>query len=302
MTVRDVIPQSRLALYGNYPYDNDREAMYNREKSFRLPEERPVFRNEPDPEPWMLPEVEKKFIKLIRNCSRPYDLYNGFKPVELVEVEESIRKKYPVLAKKCQPGLVGKDPILLRNLFLPLPRRIDKFFGCSDTEETLETIRLPNPFYRIEDLNQLELQMRITSTKHVWERPLKIRSPFSDTSDRQPVCTIFHGFLFPYLFPRKISVENFPETRRFRRKESFPHSRLPAPSHSTGSSSTSSHSSADTSFAADGPIHVSRSQRISEKSFENGQGGFGSVGKEKISFSIDDRPLRRFLPVRQIGV
>lgn len=164
VTVRDVIPQSRLALYGNYPYDNDREAMYNREKSFRCPEERPVFRNDPDPEPWMLPEVEREFGKLIRHCSRPYDLYNGFKPVELVEVEESIRKKYPVLAKKCQPGFIGK------NLF---PFSSFLFLGSIDSldsEETLETIRLPNPFYRIEDLNQLELQMRITSTKHVWER------------------------------------------------------------------------------------------------------------------------------------
>lgn len=42
-----------------------------------------------------------------------------------------------------------------------------------DIEETLETIYLPNPFYRIDDLNQLELQMRITSTKHIWENPVK---------------------------------------------------------------------------------------------------------------------------------
>lgn len=43
----------------------------------------------------------------------------------------------------------------------------------SDAEETLETIYLPNPFYRIDDLNQLELQMRITSTRHIWENSVR---------------------------------------------------------------------------------------------------------------------------------
>lgn len=112
VTVRDVIPQSKLALYGNYRYDNDRESVYSREqpRSTKREDRRSgrIFSDGTETEPWMLPEVEREFEKLTRNRLRPYDLYNGFRPVELVEVEESIGKKYPVLAKKCQPSVVGK--------------------------------------------------------------------------------------------------------------------------------------------------------------------------------------------------
>lgn len=106
VTVRDVIPQSRLSQYGNYPYDNGREMMYNREKPLQYPEDH--VHEDNGREPWMLQEVEQEFKRLTRNCSQPYDLYNGFKPVDCVEVEESIKDKYPVLAKRCQPTVVGK--------------------------------------------------------------------------------------------------------------------------------------------------------------------------------------------------
>ncbi|EEB12762.1 conserved hypothetical protein [Pediculus humanus corporis] len=127
--------------------------MYNTEKSLQFFEDQNNSHDEKPQEPWMLADVEEEFRKLTLNCSQPYDLYNGFKPVDCVEVEESIQQKYPVLAKKCQPHAIGK------------------YLGYA--EETLETIYLPNPFYRIDDLNQLELQMRITSTKHIWENPIK---------------------------------------------------------------------------------------------------------------------------------
>lgn len=108
VTVQDVIPQSRLSRYGNYPYDNYREMMYNREKPLHCPEDLAAGADiDGNHEPWMLIEVEHEFRKLTRNCSQPYDLYNGFKPIDCVEVEESIRKKYPVLAKKCQPSVIG---------------------------------------------------------------------------------------------------------------------------------------------------------------------------------------------------
>ncbi|KAK6630053.1 hypothetical protein RUM44_005451 [Polyplax serrata] len=156
VTVRDVIPQSKLARYGHYLYDNTREMMYNREKPFQFLEEQTKSRGEDAAEPWMSMDVEQEFRRLTKNCSQPYDLYYGFKPIDCVEVEESIQQKYPVLAKKCQPHAI-------------------------DTEETLETICLPNPFYRIDDLNQLELQMRITSTKHIWENPIRNLMYFLNT-------------------------------------------------------------------------------------------------------------------------
>lgn len=106
-----MIPLSKLARYGNFAYDNEREFVYTREKAWpRFQDRSRGFPNENETatEPWMHPEVEREFERLTQNRSRPYDLYNGFRPVELVEVEESIGKKYPVLAKKCQPNVVGK--------------------------------------------------------------------------------------------------------------------------------------------------------------------------------------------------
>ena len=108
MTVRDVIPQSKLSYYGQYLYDNCREMMYNTEKSLQFFEDQNNSHDEKPQEPWMLADVEEEFRKLTLNCSQPYDLYNGFKPVDCVEVEESIQQKYPVLAKKCQPHAIGK--------------------------------------------------------------------------------------------------------------------------------------------------------------------------------------------------
>lgn len=82
--------------------------MYNREKSIQLFEEQVKIQLEEHLEPWMLTDVEEEFRRLTQNCSQPYDLYNGFKPIDCVEVEESIQQKYPVLAKKCQPHSIGK--------------------------------------------------------------------------------------------------------------------------------------------------------------------------------------------------
>lgn len=63
-SVRDVIPNSRLASYGNYEYNEDRESVYksddNSSPNFSLPN----FCWTEVTEPWMLPEVEKHFAWL----------------------------------------------------------------------------------------------------------------------------------------------------------------------------------------------------------------------------------------------
>lgn len=60
--VRDVIPHSRLAEYGNYEYDEEREKMYNTQIS----DCEATFSTNPEliSEPWMLAEVEKLFLQL----------------------------------------------------------------------------------------------------------------------------------------------------------------------------------------------------------------------------------------------
>lgn len=61
-SVRDVIPNSRLATYANYEYDEARELSYASsasDTSFYYP---CAYKREEIDEPWMLPEVEELFI------------------------------------------------------------------------------------------------------------------------------------------------------------------------------------------------------------------------------------------------
>lgn len=76
-SVRDVIPNSRLASYGNYEYNEERENTYKTDDN-----EGPVslsnFCWTEVTEPWMLPEVEKHFAWLTSNGPRSNRELLGF--------------------------------------------------------------------------------------------------------------------------------------------------------------------------------------------------------------------------------
>ncbi|KOC68168.1 hypothetical protein WH47_03326 [Habropoda laboriosa] len=67
--VRDVIPRSHLATYGNYEYNEELEGMYNPDDNTG-PRSLPNFCWTEVTEPWMLPEVEKHFAWLTSSGSR----------------------------------------------------------------------------------------------------------------------------------------------------------------------------------------------------------------------------------------
>lgn len=61
--VQDVIPRSRLAIYGNYEYDEEQEKKYIPMENFRVDEQNSFGENQIS-EPWMFPEVEDHFTRL----------------------------------------------------------------------------------------------------------------------------------------------------------------------------------------------------------------------------------------------
>lgn len=62
--VQDVIPESRLAMYGNYEYDEEQEKKYKTMENFCINEEHNNFEDNQISEPWMFPEVENHFTRL----------------------------------------------------------------------------------------------------------------------------------------------------------------------------------------------------------------------------------------------
>nr|CAD7443411.1 unnamed protein product [Timema bartmani] len=65
-SVRDTIPFSRLARYGNYRYDEERESHYMCDDESGDARYGPIVCPEENPEPWMLPEVEQEFKRLTK--------------------------------------------------------------------------------------------------------------------------------------------------------------------------------------------------------------------------------------------
>lgn len=64
--VRDVIPESRLSKYGNYEYNEERERIYRSENDdIRSINKTLHFYAKEITEPWMLPDVEEHFARLI---------------------------------------------------------------------------------------------------------------------------------------------------------------------------------------------------------------------------------------------
>ncbi|KYN09066.1 hypothetical protein ALC57_19034 [Trachymyrmex cornetzi] len=72
--VRDVISESRLAKYGNYEYDEQHERMYRPDDGKSSGSVPCHFRSATEAvEPWMLPEVQEHFARLISSsCTRSH--------------------------------------------------------------------------------------------------------------------------------------------------------------------------------------------------------------------------------------
>lgn len=88
VTVRAVIPESRLACYVDSAYDVERELEYL--NAGDAPQ--PAVKVSDATEPWMLPEVEELCRKFVTPT----------RVVHSVSVAQWMQKSYPSLVKKCQ--------------------------------------------------------------------------------------------------------------------------------------------------------------------------------------------------------
>ncbi|KAF7415032.1 hypothetical protein HZH68_003521 [Vespula germanica] len=90
--VRDVIPESRLSKYGNYEYNEEREKIYRSENDdIRSINNTFHFYAKEITEPWMLPEVEEHFARLISgNVKRVNPKLSALK--ELQSTDSSLRE------------------------------------------------------------------------------------------------------------------------------------------------------------------------------------------------------------------
>ncbi|KAF5279664.1 hypothetical protein FQA39_LY18248 [Lamprigera yunnana] len=91
-TVRDVIPDSRLAQYSNYEYNEERESCYvptSRTFTFYYP---CTYKRESIKEPWMLPEIEQFFIWFSYTTH-----FNVLEQLPLEDLEDPVKtdRNYP---------------------------------------------------------------------------------------------------------------------------------------------------------------------------------------------------------------
>ncbi|CAL1687876.1 unnamed protein product [Lasius platythorax] len=105
--VRDVISESRLAKYGNYEYDEQYEGMYRPDDGKSSGSGPRHFRSTTEAvEPWMLPEVQEHFARLISpNCTRSHrePMFNmQSSAIPILKCNTSVRKESEVVCSSLQ--------------------------------------------------------------------------------------------------------------------------------------------------------------------------------------------------------
>ncbi|KAK4885693.1 hypothetical protein RN001_001964 [Aquatica leii] len=160
-TVRSVIPESRLAQYSNYEYNEERELLYaphSRNMTFYCP---CSYKKELIKEPWMLPEIEQAFIWL------------SFKPdfdiLELLHLDDFDDQ----VQTDCKP------PCCLYNFYHINPNFCDSFEVSGKTRFTASTslsdaeMSLYKPVnLKVDTFEDMILRINIKSdkVKHLWSR------------------------------------------------------------------------------------------------------------------------------------
>ncbi|XP_069676370.1 uncharacterized protein [Periplaneta americana] len=183
-TVRDTIPFSRLAQYGNYPYNEDREQFYTSDDSSQSQQELSEVKNELPSEQceeiWMSSEVQEEFKRLTsENSSENFKLWTQqltpFTPSrqEVTHSEEESSSKR--LLFECWASiLLTKYPKLATSIG---NSQHQSLFSDNTAElnctEPIDLNRFPTPRYTLQTQAELELHLRINSAevRDLWNRP-----------------------------------------------------------------------------------------------------------------------------------
>ncbi|XP_060822308.1 uncharacterized protein LOC132910551 [Bombus pascuorum] len=109
-SVRDVIPNSRLASYGNYEYNEDRENVYKSDDD-SAPVSLPNFCWTEVTEPWMLPEVEKHFAWLTSSGPRTNRELLAFtlKRYQMIRCDPILDRSVLTFARKIDAAKLGNE-------------------------------------------------------------------------------------------------------------------------------------------------------------------------------------------------
>lgn len=111
--VRDSIPDSKLAMYSNYEYDESRELCYASsvsDISFYYP---CIYKRDCIVEPWMLPEVEQIFIWLTYSAD-----FSLLEPLSTEELERLDDNEKPESERHCSGKTIFHEikPLLYENV------------------------------------------------------------------------------------------------------------------------------------------------------------------------------------------
>ncbi|XP_076279107.1 uncharacterized protein LOC143208536 [Lasioglossum baleicum] len=168
--VHDVIPESRLAAYGNYEYNEERESLYKpHDNATNIPNTNFCWTDVT--EPWMLPDVEKLFAWLTSNSPETTRELLVFKRLQLIQIYFS----YPEFNKFFQNQPSSKIHSADWKIFSEYS---DKFVHqpFSFTLEESSARRKPDECYghqryTIENSMEMQLHIRVTSeaVRSLWK-------------------------------------------------------------------------------------------------------------------------------------
>lgn len=113
-TVKNTIPNSRLASYGDYSYDEARERLYNSEPPQYVYHDDAPDISVPGTEVWMCKQVEDEFRCLTRGTE------SNLTVLETFTIKPDIQTMFPCVVKHCQITGAGKT----------LPQSTKKWFNC----------------------------------------------------------------------------------------------------------------------------------------------------------------------------
>ncbi|KAI4467634.1 hypothetical protein MML48_2g00013287 [Holotrichia oblita] len=205
-TVRDSIPQSKLAKYSNYVYDEARELSYTPNTNDIMFHYTCRCKDEAIEEPWMLPEVEQLFIWL--TYSRDFNLMRYRDLVHFDPVDTNKTKHTCTLE-----DFYKVDPRFLENFErTPGKARFTKPEPLKDVD--LKSVVPPILSFSTFDDMTVKMKFNLDSVKNLWKTgrsddlipPKKVeifKSPFDNLfidEDPKSYKYYFHTDKIPYHF------------------------------------------------------------------------------------------------------
>ncbi|CAL7946487.1 unnamed protein product [Xylocopa violacea] len=177
--VRDVIPDSHLASYGNYEYNEERESMYKPDENSG-PVPQPNFCWTEVTEPWMLPEVEKLFAWLTSSRPRSNREFSATRlpePDEASKIgcgikshwEDCTRSQHAQRSSSTEKKVrTGQEPSKETNFIESDPN--EKSDNCYEHRR-----------YSIENPTEMQLHVRVTSeaVRNLWKRGANAQQQFA---------------------------------------------------------------------------------------------------------------------------